>query len=64
MLHGVEVGTGVLQQCAKDEGEADSQVNIYGLDEAVGIGQGSAGAHHQCGHCQDRCHSWKIDHSC
>lgn len=59
MLHGVEVGAGVLQQGAKNEGEADSQVDVYGFDEAVGIGEGGAGSHHQRGHRQDRCHSCK-----
>lgn len=62
MLHGVEVGAGVLQQGAKDEGEADSQVDVYGFDEAVGIREGGAGSHHQGGHRQDRCHSCKIRH--
>lgn len=63
VLHGVEVCAGVLQQCAEDEGEADSQVDIDGLDEAVGVGQGGAGAHHQRGHRQDSCDAWKIRHS-
>lgn len=57
VLHGVKVSTGVLQQCTKDEGEADAQVNIYGFDETVGIGQRSASAHHQSGHGQDCSHS-------
>lgn len=62
MLHGVEVGAGVLQQGTKDEGEADSQVDVYGFDEAVGIREGGAGSHHQGGHRQDRSHSCKIRH--
>lgn len=64
VLHGAEVGTGVLQQRAKDEGETDSQVNVDGLDEAVGVGQGGAGAHHQRGHGQDSRHSWSKGHTC
>lgn len=40
------MGHGVLDEGAKDEAEADAQVNIDGLDEAVGVGQGGAGAHH------------------
>lgn len=36
---GAEVGHGVLNERPKDKAEADSQVNINGLDEAVGIGQ-------------------------
>lgn len=62
VLHGVEVSTGILQQCTKDEGEADAQVNIYGLNEAVGIGKGGAGPHHQSGHCQYCSHPWRTDH--
>lgn len=58
VLHGVEVSAGVLQQGAEDEGEADSQVNIYGFDEAVGVRQGGAGTHHQSGHSQDCCNAW------
>lgn len=46
MLHGVEVGAGILQQGAEDEGEADSQVDVYSFDEAVGVGEGGAGSHH------------------
>ena len=61
VLHSVKVGAGVLQQCTKDEGEADAQVNIYGLNEAVGIGQRSAGAHHQSSHGQNCSHSCGID---
>lgn len=60
MLHGVEVGAGVFQQRAEDEGKADSQVDIYGLDEAIGIWQGRAGPHHQGGHGQDCCNPYKI----
>lgn len=62
MLYGVEVSTGILQQGTKDEGEADSQVDVYSFDEAVGIREGGAGPHHQGGHGQDRCHSCKIRH--
>ena len=36
---GAEVGHGVLNERSKDEAEADSQVNVDGLNEAVGIGQ-------------------------
>lgn len=46
MLHGVEVSTGILQQGTEDEGEADSQVDVDGFDEAVGIREGGAGSHH------------------
>lgn len=57
VLHGVKVSAGVLQQGPEDEGEADAQVNIYGLNEAVGVGQGGPGPHHQSGHGQDCGHS-------
>lgn len=53
VLHCVKVSAGVLQQSTKDECEADAQINIYGLDETVCIGQRCAGSHHQSGHCQD-----------
>lgn len=46
MLHGVEMGAGILQQGTEDEGEADSQVDVDGFDEAVGIREGGAGSHH------------------
>lgn len=52
MSEGAEVGHGVLDQCSEDKAEADSQVHINGLNEAVGIGQGSSGPHHQSGHGQ------------
>lgn len=58
-----EVGHRVLDQCSKDEAEADAQVHVYGLNEAVGIGQRRAGTHHQCGHSQDRGHAWN-KHMC
>lgn len=35
---GAEVGHGVLNERSKDKAEADTQVNIDGLNEAVGIG--------------------------
>lgn len=53
VLYGVEVGAGVFQQRAKDEGEADPKVDVNGLDEAVCVWQRCAGPHHQCGHGQD-----------
>lgn len=56
---GAEVGHSVLNQCSKDKAEADSQVDINGLNEAVGIGQRSPGSHHQSGHGQYCGHSWK-----
>lgn len=55
---GAEVGHGVLNERSKDEAEADSQVNINGLNEAVGIGQRRPGSHHQSGHSQYCGHSW------
>lgn len=36
---GAEVGHGILNERPEDKAEADSQVNIDGLDEAVGIGE-------------------------
>lgn len=56
---GAEVSHGVLDERPEDEAEADSQVNINGLDEAVGIGQRRPSAHHQSGHGQDCGHSWR-----
>lgn len=54
---GAEVGHGVFNERSKDEAEADSQVNIDGLNEAVGVGQRRPGSHHQRGHGQHCCHS-------
>lgn len=39
VCEGAEVGHGVLDERPEDEAEADSQVNVDGLDEAVGVGQ-------------------------
>lgn len=36
---GAEVGHGVLNERPEDETEADSQVHVDGLDEAVGVRQ-------------------------
>lgn len=58
MSEGAEVGHGVLNERSKDEAEADSQVDVNGLDEAVGVGQRGPGSHHQSGHGQYRGHSW------
>lgn len=63
VLHGVEVGAGVFEQRAEDEGEADPQVDVDGLDEAVGVRQGRASPHHQRGHGQD-CGDPCITHTC
>lgn len=57
MLHGIKMGAGVLQQGTEDEGKTDAQVDIYGLDETVGIGKGSAGTHHQSRHRQNSGHT-------
>jgi len=62
VLHGVEVGACVLHQGAEDEGEADAQVHVDGLDEAVGVGQRGAGARHQRGHGEHRGHAWNTRH--
>ena len=62
MLHGAKVGAGVLQQSPEDEGEADAQVHVDGLDEAVCVGQRGASAHHQCGHGQDGGYAWRHRH--
>lgn len=35
---GAEVGHGVFDERPEDEAEADAQVNVDGLDEAVGVG--------------------------
>lgn len=35
---GAEVGHSVLNKCSEDKAEADPQIHIDGLDEAVGIG--------------------------
>lgn len=55
---GTEVGHGVLNERSKDKAEADSQVHIDGLDEAVCVGQGGPGTHHQSGHSQYCGHTW------
>lgn len=39
MSEGAEVGHGILNKRSEDKTEADSQVNVNGLNEAVGIGQ-------------------------
>ena len=48
------MGHCVLDEGAEDEAEADAQVHVDGLDEAVGVGQRGAGPHHQGGHGQHR----------
>ena len=53
-----EVGHCVLDEGPEDEAEADAQVHIDGLDEAVSVGQRGAGPHHQGGHGQHRGHPW------
>lgn len=58
MTEGAEVGHSVLNERSKDKAEADSQVNINGLNEAIGIGQWRPGSHHQSGHGQDCGHPW------
>lgn len=55
---GAEVCHGILNKCPKYEAEADSQVDIDGFDEAVGIGERRPGSHHQSGHGEDSGHSW------
>lgn len=52
------MGDCVLQQGPKHEAEADAQVHVDGLDEAVGVGKRSAGPDHQRGHGQHGGHSW------
>lgn len=59
MRKGAEVGHGVFNQRAEDEAEADSQVDINSLDEAVGVGQRCPRPHHQSGHGQNRGHPWQ-----
>lgn len=63
MLHGIKMSTGIFQQGTEDEGEADAQVNIYGLYEAVSVWQGCAGPHHESGHGQDGGHSCRGNQS-
>lgn len=63
MLRGVEVGAGVFEQRAEDEGEADPKVDVNGFDEAVSVWQRRAGPHHQRGHGQD-CGDPCITHTC
>lgn len=58
------MSTGIFQQGTEDEGEADAQVNIYGLYEAVSIWQGCAGPHHESGHGQDGGHSCRGKSKC
>lgn len=53
-----EVGYGVLNECSEDEAEADPQIYVNGLDEAVGIGQRRPRTHHQSGHGQHCGHTW------
>lgn len=52
MCESAEVCHSILNERSKDETEADTQVDIYGLDEAVSIGQRCPGSHHQSGHGQ------------
>ena len=44
------MGNCILQQGPKHEAEADAQVHVDGLDEAVGVGERGAGPDHQRGH--------------
>lgn len=53
------MGNRVFQQGPKHEAEADSQVHIDGLYEAVGVGKRSAGPNHQRSHRQHCGHSWE-----
>ena len=53
-----EVGHGVLDERPEDEAEADAQVHVDGLDEAIGVWQRGARTHHQGGHGQHRGDSW------
>lgn len=58
LLWGAVVGHGVFQQGPKHKAEADPQVHINGLYEAVGVGERCAGPDHQCGHGQHCSHTW------
>lgn len=59
---GAEVSHGVLDECPKDEAEADAQVHIDGLDEAIGVWQRRPGSHHQGGHGENGGHSCSRKH--
>lgn len=58
------MGDCILQEGPEHEAEADPQVHVDGLDEAVGVGEGSAGPDHQCGHRQHGGHSWENSRPC
>ena len=55
------MGHRVLDQSAEDEAEADAQVDVDGLDEAVGVGQRGASAHHQGRHGEHCGDTWIAD---
>lgn len=59
MCEGAEVGHGIFNQRAEDEAEADTQVDINSLDEAVGVRQRRPRPHHQSGHGQNCGHPWQ-----
>lgn len=58
MSERAEVGYGVLNERSEDKAEADPQVHVDGLDEAVGIRQRRPCTHHQSSHGQYRGHTW------
>lgn len=59
MCERTEVGHGVLNQRTEDEAEADTQVDVDSLNEAVGVRQRRPRPHHQSGHSQNRGHPWQ-----
>lgn len=54
---GAEVSHSILNERSENKAKADSQVDINGLDEAVGVGERGPGPHHKCGHGQHCGHS-------